>query len=167
MASSLDPETLALVEMTPAEDLILAILRDALPNIPIHTLVELHQEMPFVLIRSSGSWGQWGGDERFIDSTTLDVQTFAEGLNADSDANLLAEAVRVALRDAKHKVVPGKGYLLAVEVLERPKRAPDWANSVGPVQYADLPAGVQRWETIYRIAIRRPKSKPFPPPSGP
>jgi hypothetical protein len=32
----------------------------------------------------------------------------------------------------------------------------DWGPSTGPVQYADLPVGVFRYEAIYDLEIRRP-----------
>lgn len=155
-ATSLPESVLRLVEMTPVEDLLLAVLREGLPDVPIQTLIQPNQDFPFVLIRSTGSWGTWQGDARFIDSSTVDVHAFCDGLNADTDANLLSEAVRVVLRDSVNKVHPGKGHLVSVEMLDRPKRSPDWATSVGPVQYADLPTGVERWETSYRITLRKP-----------
>ena len=161
MSSSLNQDVLDLIEMSPIEDLVLTLVRDALPSVNVQTLVETGQEFPLIVIRSSGSWGSWEGDERFIDSGTIDIHAFAAGINADSDANLLSEAVRVILRDSKNKVVPGKGYLISTEMLDRPKRSPDWATSVGPVQYADLPTGVERWETNFRVTIRKPPIKPF------
>jgi hypothetical protein len=152
---------LNLIEMSPVEDLLLHLFREALPDIKVQTLVEDKQKFPFILLRSSGSWGSWEGDERFIDSSTIEIHAFCEGINADVDANLLSEAARVILRDSKNKVVPGKGYLISVEMLDRPKRSPDWQASVGPVQYADLPTGVERWESVYRVTIRKPANKPF------
>jgi hypothetical protein len=147
--------------MGPVEDLLLQLLREALPDVSVQTLIESKQTFPFIMLRSDGSWGNWEGDERFIDSSTIEIHAFCNGINADSDANLLSEAVRVILRDSKNKVVPGKGYLISVEMLNRPKRSPDWATSVGPVQYADLPTGVERWETTYRVTIRKSANKPF------
>lgn len=161
MTSSLPESVLQAVEMSPVEDLILALLREALPDLSIQSLIHPKQSFPFLLVRSSGSWGTWQGDPRFIDSSTIEIHAFALGINADEDANLLSEAVRVILRDSVNKVVPGKGYLIAIEMLDRPKRSPDWATSVGPVQYADLPTGVQRWETSYRVTIRKPANKPY------
>lgn len=161
MASSLSPDVLNLIEMSPVEDLVLALLRDGLSTVKVQTLIETKQVFPFILMRSTGSWGSWEGDERFIDSSTIEIHAFCEGINADSDANLLSEAVRVILRDSKNKVVPGKGYLISVEMLDRPNRSPDWAASVGPVQYADLPTGIERWQTTYRVTIRKPATKPY------
>lgn len=147
--------------MSPVEDLLLSLFREALPDVSVQTLIAAKQQFPFLLIRSAGSWGAWEGDPRFIDSSTVEIHAFCEGINADEDANLLSEAARVILRDSKNKVVPGKGYLISVEMLDRPKRSPDWQASVGPVQYADLPNGVERWESSYRVTIRKPANKPF------
>lgn len=154
---------LALVEMNPVEDLLLDLLREALPDVRVQSLVEVKQKFPFILVRSAGSWGAWTGDERFIDASTVEIHVLCKGVNADKDASLLSEAVRVALRDSKNKVIPDKGYVIAVEMLDRPKRSPDWANSVGPVQYADLPTGVERWDASYRVTIRKPAIKPYSP----
>jgi hypothetical protein len=161
MTSALPASVLNLVEMSPVEDLLLAILRERLPDISTQTLIKTKQTFPFILIRSTGSWGSWLGDPRFLDSSTIEVHVFCEGINADIDANLLSEAVRVVLRDSLNVVIPDKGYLISVEMQDRPKRSPDWQASVGPVQYADLPTGVERWESVYRVTIRKPANKPF------
>lgn len=161
MTSSLPDSILEMVEMTPIEDLMLSLLRAKLPDVSVQTLVRADQNFPFVLIRSGGSWGAWTGDDRFIDASTFDVHVFCLGVNADQDAALLSEAVRVAIRDSRNIVVPGLGYLMEYEMLDRPSRSPDWATSVGPVQYADLPTGVERWEASYDLTIRRPADKPY------
>lgn len=163
MASSLDPSVLELVEMSPVEDLLLALLRERLPAVSIQSRIKQKQTFPFVLIRSVGAWGAWDGDERFLDSSVVEIHAFAEGLNAEEDANLLSEAVRVILRDSKNVVVPNRGHIVSLDMIDRPRRTPDWATSVGPVQYADLPVGVERFETSYRVTIRKPANKPFAP----
>lgn len=161
MASSLPASVLALVEMSPVEDLLLSLLRDGIPEVPINTLVKAEQTFPFVQVRSTGSWGDWSGDPRFLDASTVEIYALCDGINADSDANLLAEAVRVVLRDSVNKVVPGKGHIVTHEMSDRPKRSSDWASTAGDVQYAELPAGVQRWESTHRVVIRKPATKPF------
>lgn len=161
MTSTLPAAILAKVEMSPVEDLLLGLLPVELPGVEVSTLIESDQTFPFVLIRSAGSWGNWAGDERFLDAASVQLHTFADGVNSDEDAALLAEAVRVTLRDSRNKVVPGRGHIVSVEMTERPRRAPDWATSTGPVQYADLPTGVTRYETTYHVIIRKPATKPF------
>jgi hypothetical protein len=153
--SSLHPDVLALVEMKPAEDLLLSLLRGRLTGVRVQTLIEDDQEFPAIVVRTNGDWGAWGGDPRFIDSGQVNVQAFCSGIDSDQDAALLSEAVRVLLRDSINVEVPGLGHLTRVEMVGRPRRAPDWATATGPVQYADLPTGVQRYETLYDVSIKR------------
>jgi hypothetical protein len=160
--STLSPEVLALVEMSPIEDLLLGLLPDKLPGVQVRTLIADDQTFPLALVRVSGDWGEWGGDPRFLDAGQVTVHTFCEGINGDIDASLLSEAIRVVLRDSVNEVVPEKGHMTKVQMMTRPRRVSDWATSTGPVQYADLPTGVWRYETIYQIEIKKPASKPFP-----
>lgn len=159
--SSLPPQVLSLVEMRPAEDLLLDLVTPLLPGVNVGSLIADDQTFPFVLIRNVGAWGEWDGDPRFLDSAQVNVHVFCDGINADEDAALLSEAVRVVFNDIKNIVVPGKGHVVRVEMMERPRRVADWATATGPVQYADLPSGTVRYETIYHFIIRKPATKPF------
>lgn len=160
MTESLPESILNAIEMPPVEDLILTVLRPLLAPVEVQSAFEADQSFPVVVIRSDGSYGAWAGDPRFIDRAVLKVDCLTGGINADDDSALLSEAVRVALRDSVNTVTP-YGYLTKVSMTERPKQAPDWANSVGPVQYADLPEGVVRWTTSYRLSIRKPATSPY------
>jgi hypothetical protein len=153
----------ALVELSPVEDLLLAVLREGLPGVNVQSLIEAGQTFPLVLPRREPHFGAWGGDTRFTDEADIVVHTFAADPNGDEDAALLAEAVRVVLRDAwlSNKTVPGRGTLKRVDMTSAPRRATDWATATGPVQYADLPTGVWRYETLYRISIRKSSTPPF------
>lgn len=161
--TSLPANVLALVEQTPIEDLLLPQLREALDPVPVQSLIKMPQTFPFVMIRDTGAWGEWDGDPRFTDSSTLTVHTFCSGLNADADAGMLAEAVRVALRSTVNRVVPSLGYVIHQRMVGAPRRVTDWATATGPVQFADLPSGVQRYESSYVIGTRKPASSPFLP----
>jgi len=163
MSTTLPASILAKVEMSPIEDLLLGLLPTPLAGVSVQTKIEDDQTFPFVLVRSTGSWGSWHGDERFLDAAQVSIQTFADGINADEDAANLAEAVRVTLRDSRNIVVPNRGHMVSCEMTSRPRRVPDWATSTGPVQYADLPTGVYRYETVYHMVIRRSSTKPFAP----
>ncbi|MFF9644731.1 hypothetical protein [Kitasatospora aureofaciens] len=158
----------ALAELSPVEDLLLAVLREGLPGIQVQSLIRKAQTFPLVLLRRDPNFGSWDGDPRFTDSALVTVHTFCEDPDGDEDAAILAEAVRVIIRDAwlKHKIVPGRGHITRANLNSAPRRAPDWSTSSGPVQYADLPVGVWRYETTYQIEIRRPRSRPYaqPPP---
>ncbi|MFJ1932620.1 hypothetical protein ACIOGZ_08070 [Kitasatospora sp. NPDC088160] len=155
----------ALAELSPVEDLLLAVLREGLPGVPVQTLISLHQQFPLVLVRRDPTWGEWQGDTRFTDAARVVVHTFAPDPDGDEDAAILGEAVRVVLRDAwlKQQVYPRLGHIIRVDMNSAPRRAADWATATGPVQYADLPTGVTRYEAIYDIQIRRPRQRPFSP----
>lgn len=152
----------ALAELSPVEDVLLFVLRRGLPGISVQSLIWIDQTFPMVLVRRSPSFGEWAGDTRFLDSADVLVHTFAQDPDGDEDAAILAEAVRVVLRDAwlNHLVIPGRGHLTRVEMTSAPRRVTDWATATGPVQYADLPTGVWRYETLYRIGIRKPRRTP-------
>ena len=156
----------ALAELSPVEDLLLAILREGLPGVTVQSLISIGQQFPMVLVRRAPHMGEWTGDPRFVDSADVVVHTFAEDPDGDEDAAILAEAARVVLRDAwlANKAVPGRGHITRVEMTSAPRRVADWATATGPVQYADLPTGVWRYESGYRIQIRRPRARPPPAP---
>ncbi|AKY03324.1 hypothetical protein FDI80_gp14 [Streptomyces phage Aaronocolus] len=165
--AGLPPEIKAMAELSPVEDLLLAVLRDGLPGIQVKTLISADQTFPLVLARRNPSFGSWDGDTRFTDSAQISVQCFCEDPNGDEDAAILSEAVRVVLRDAwlSQMVVPGRGHFIDVQMTSAPRRVTDWATASGPVQYADLPTGVWRYETVYQIAIRKPRTRPYPIPT--
>lgn len=154
----------AMVELSPVEDLLLVLLREALAGVSVQSLIWDDQTFPMVLVRRQPSFGEWLGDTRFLDSADIVIHTFAPDPDGDEDAALLAEAVRVALRDAwmRHRSVSQRGHLTRVTMTSAPRRVTDWATATGPVQYADLPTGVWRYESLYRITIRKPRSRPFP-----
>ncbi|MEU6959593.1 hypothetical protein [Streptomyces chrestomyceticus] len=156
----------ALAELSPVEDLLLAVLREGLPGIRVKSLIDQHETFPLVLVRRDPSFGEWAGDTRFTDAARVAVHTFAPDPNGDEDAAVLGEAVRVVLRDAwlKNRGVPGRGHITRVDLNSPPRRASDWATATGPVQYADLPTGVWRYEAVYDVYIRKPRARPYPLP---
>lgn len=156
---------LDLTEMGPVEDILLSLLRPVFqPHLPVQTRVEMDQDFPLVVVRRADTLGDWRGDPRFLDNAVLVVHTFAEGPDADEDAALLAEAVRVVLNQCVNVVVPGKGHITKVEMRGAPRRSPDWVTATGPVQYADLPTGVERYETRYQVWIKKPQELDHEPP---
>ncbi|MET9642513.1 hypothetical protein ACIRD2_02700 [Streptomyces sp. NPDC093595] len=156
----------AIAELSPVEDLLLAVLRKGLPGIRVKSLVDQHETFPLVLVRRDPSFGAWDGDARFTDAARVVINCFAADPNGDEDSAILSEAVRVVLRDAwlNNEVVPGRGHITRVDMNSSPRRASDWATATGPVQYADLPTGVWRYESIYDIRIRKPRKRPYPLP---
>ena len=164
--AGLPPEVKAMVEFRPVEDILLAVLRDAFPTVKVGSKIAKSQKFPFILARRDHFSGTWDGDERFVDFARIKIDTFCEDPDGDEDAALLAEAVRVAIRDAarRPKVYPGLGHITYSEMITAPRRSPDWATSSGPVQYADLPEGVWRYETEFDVEIRKPRTNPVPLP---
>ena len=110
----LPDEVYELAEFQPLEDLVLAVLRDKFIEVPVRSLIVDPSPLPCIVIRLGDGWGVWNGDPRFITTGQLMVDTFADGLNADQDAALLGEAVRVALRDSINVVKPGLGHITPV-----------------------------------------------------
>jgi hypothetical protein len=165
--AGLPPEIKALAELSPVEDLMLAVLRKGLPGIRVNSLISADQTFPAVIVRRIPNFGEWTGDPRFTDSALVAVHAFCADPDGDEDAAVLSEAVRVVLRDnvRSQRVYPGLGHLTQVDMTSAPRRAADWATSSGPVQYADLPTGVWRYETTYDVVIRKPRQRPYPNPT--
>ncbi|MDX3405153.1 hypothetical protein PV708_02735 [Streptomyces sp. ME02-6977A] len=161
--AGLPPEIKALAELSPVEDLMLAVLRQGLPGIQVQSLIAKGQTFPLVIARRDPSFGNWQGDTRFLDAARVGVHVFCEDPDGDEDAAILSEAVRVVLRNAwlNQTVYPGLGHITRVDLASAPRRQTDWATSTGPVQYADLPTGVWRYEATYDIEIRKPRNRPF------
>lgn len=160
----------AKAELTPMEDLALAVLRPALDPIPVQTLISFDQGQPnyggypFVLARrANGLNANRGGDPRFLSTGLLAVHCFAQDPNGDEDAAILSEVCRVALRDAwmNQTVYPGIGHISRFEEYQAPKRTSDWATATGPVQYADLPTKVHRYEGSYYLVVRKSPTPPY------
>ena len=161
------PESVrALAEQTPVEDLILAVLRDGMPEMQVKSLISKDQTFPLVMARRMPNLGD-EGDTRFTEIATIAVHAFVPDPNGDEDAAILSEACRVVLRDAwlNHKTFPGLGHISTFEMTSAPRRVTDWATATGPVQFADLPTGTWRYEAIYRLEIRKPRLKPYPIPT--
>lgn len=148
----------ALDNITPAEEVVLHLLRDRLPDISVQSLIRRDQEFPFLLIRRIPTYGEWGGDPRFLDSAQISAQSFVSGEDADREAGeLLVHVVDILFDESKiRRVVPQKGHLLSSLVVNSPRRVTDWATATGPVQYADLPSGVSRYEMTLSITTRKP-----------
>jgi hypothetical protein len=165
--AGLSPEIKALVEFSPAEEVVVEVLRERLIGCDVQFLIQHDQSFPFITVRRSPTMGQYQGDSRFTDWAEVTVNAFCSDPNGDQDAALLAEAVRVVLRDAavERKVYPGLGHITRAELISAPRRAADWATATGPVQYADLPTGTWRYEARYEIEIRKSTARPFPLPT--
>lgn len=162
--SGLPDDIKALAEMSPVEDLLLELLREKLPGIAVQTLLKQHQDFPLVMVRRQHTMAFWDGDPRFIDACPVTIQAFCEDPDGDEDAAILSEAIRIVMRDAAKEQyeIDGRGRLMKAKLQQAPRRVADWATSAGPVQYADLPTGVWRYEATYKVAVRKPRTNPFP-----
>lgn len=164
--ANLPPLTAALAERAPVEDLLLAVLRAALPDIEVVTQVRKDQTFPAILCRRLPTFYFFSGDERFLEQADVAVHTFAADPDGDRDAAIIADAVRVALRDAwlSNWGSAELGWIKGFQTLSPARRQPDWATSSGPVQYADLPSNTWRYEGRYRLTVRKPMNHPHPLP---
>jgi hypothetical protein len=157
-------EIKALAELSPVEDLILAILREGLPGIEVQSLIEDDEIFPLVTVRRDPSFGGNPSDPRFTDAASVVVMTFVSDPDGDEDSAILSEVVRVLLRNAwlDQRVIPGRGHIIRIDMTSPPRRVADWATSSGPVQYADLPTGIWRYQATYSVEIRKPVIHPYP-----
>jgi hypothetical protein len=146
-------------QFTPIEDILIAVLESYLPEVNSGALITMNQTFPYIQVRRLDSFGLWSGDERFLDDALVGVYTLAAGVDADRDAAVLADAVRVSFAHASATklVLPGLGSIVNIQMTGSPRRVSDWATATGPVQYADLPSDVTRYETRYDVVVRRPR----------
>ena len=150
------------IELTPYEDIALAILRLGLPDIPVQSLIPPpgSLEFPFILVHRTRAIGNWNADPRFTDEGMVLVHVFTEEPDALEKGQLISEAVRIVFRQAwlDHWHFPDMGSVSRITLKSEPTKSPDWATSAGPVQFADLPANVTRHESEYEFRIRKPRS---------
>lgn len=146
------------------DDLMLGLFKrffEAHPDITIGTHYSTGMQPPAVIIRRERRSGQASvdsDDDRFLKSALVSVNTLTAGPDADALGEELQEACRIAIREAQQGqvVIPGCGYISAITNSVEPSRVSDWATSTGVVQYASLPKGWSRYESVYRLLIRPP-----------
>lgn len=144
-------------DFKPIEDVILPLLRPRLHGVRVQSLIEALGPFPLVVARRADPKAYWGGDERgFIDQGFVQIDAFTQDPEGDDQGGALSEAVRVAFRDLarEQEATPDGAFISKSQMIHYPRRIPDWATSNGPVQYADLPSGIHRYETLYRVYLR-------------
>lgn len=146
------------------DKLLLDLFREAFDGMNVHVGTRFSEKLhpPMVLARNekrSGSAFITRGDSRFVKPELITLNTFGEGVNADKLAGQLQEACRIALMDAwqTQRYFPGSGTISTLELASPGSRVSDFATSTGVVQYAALPAGWERYESVWRLQIRPPK----------
>jgi hypothetical protein len=149
------------------DDLMIALLKDFFDGQDIHigTLYASALEPPIIIARRERRSGQASidsTDDRFIQSAIISINTITSGPDADQIGEELQEACRIAIREAQQNqtVFPGLGSISSITNSIEPSRVADWATSTGQVQYASLPKGWTRFESVYRLLIRSPHTTP-------
>ena len=145
------------------DELLLAILQEFFQGQGIHigTLFSEEIQPPMIIARAerrSGTIGNVVTDDRYLHPAIISVSTITDGVDADEMGEELQEAVRVALRQAhlNQVVVPNGGSIAQITNASMPVRVSDYATSTGIVQYAGLPSGQVRYESIWRLILRSP-----------
>lgn len=162
--------------MGSVDDLLLGIVKPFFAGQPIHvgTLFAEGLPTPTIIVRRerrSGTASVDVHDDRYLQPAIVSVNTITDGPDADALGEQLQEACRIAIREAQQNQlqVPGSGHIAEITNSIEPSRVSDWATSTGVVQYASLPKGCVRYESVYRLVIRPPKqsqvNNPFVPPN--
>lgn len=161
---NLPNSVLSRVEVSPVEDMLLWLLRDAFPEIPVHSLIPNEtNDADFILARKNHSSGEPKTNETFLHTADIYIDVFTTGPEGDARAALISEAVRVMLRNAwvNNVYIPNRGWVRHVICLEDGSLVSDWATTGGPVQYADLPNEYWRYQSQYQFTWRRQTGSPF------
>jgi hypothetical protein len=145
------------------DGLLMAIFREFFAGqaIDIGTLFTEGVSTPAIIARRerrSGNGERHSGDDRYIEPAVVSINTLTSGLEAENDGAALQEMCRIALMQSQleQKAYPGLGHISTIENSTAASRVSDWATSTGIVQYATLPKGVVRFESVFRLLIRPP-----------
>ena len=145
------------------DDMLMAIFKRFFEGQDVHigTLFTDSLRPPAIIARrnkSSGTVSMETKDERFLQTALVNVSTITVGTDADEIGDELQEACRIALRTAQQEqwVIPDGGSIAVITNSSPAARVSDWATSNSTVQFASLPKGWVRMESIYRMLIRPP-----------
>lgn len=140
------------------EDVVLELLRRRIPDLHFSSLIEQDRPAPFVLIRKVAPNSSGLRDYRFLETYYFSAETFTSGLDADIDGPRIILAIRNALTRAAldhDPILDGLGWIQSGWVVGDAVRRADYADSEGPVQYADLPQEWVRYTATFRVQIKR------------
>ncbi len=139
------------------EDVVLDILRAAVPDIAWFDEVDQSVPPPFGIVRRDTYIGVGDADHRFIAPAYCAIHTFTKGVDADINNSRMQEATKLAMLRAGYRQPPARdwGYVSSTRLVEPYRKRSDWQNSEGPVQYADLPNDYTRFESVWEVKIRR------------
>lgn len=132
-------------------------------GVHVYSAFEDDMELPAVVplfSRRSGESAFNGYDIGRTRVALLEMNTITEGPDADDDGHQLQEACRKLIIEAwmNQVEVPGVGVINRITNTILGSAVSDWQTSTGVVQYANLPAGAQRFEAVYRLLLRPPRS---------
>lgn len=118
-------------------------------------------DTPLVVVRRdrrSGTLALRSRDERFLQPAIVSVNTITSGIDADEVGEELQEMCRFALEQAQARqlFIPNCGSIAIIEGSTFPAKAADWQTATSVVQYASLPKGSVRYESVYRVLVRPP-----------
>ena len=120
--------------------------------------VEEGNAVPYVMVVEvqPTTGGQFIRSDDRVDVLEFEVHTFTGGLDAEDVAWRLSWSIIELLRkyaDVGRRVPGRESFVKAFELMERPRRREDWADSTGPVQYQDLPVGMERFVFQARLVV--------------
>lgn len=155
----LPASALARVRNRPIEDVVLAILRRGLPDVPSYALIPQIVPPFFILVRGIPESGFYKGRRGLLHEIDFACHTYTENPDGDEKATLLGDALVDVMEQAflEHWSFPAYGSVNKIKCIQYPTRETDWATSSGPVQYADLPTGNWRNEARFRAVINTPR----------
>lgn len=137
-------------------DFALPLLRQKLEGVPVWSLLPEKNPTFGVLVRKDlGSIGGGKGDPRgFTESIYLQFDCFTTDPDGDVSGAQLGEAVRIVFWEAfREQTVLNNTWITEFRVVAEPTRKADFADSAGPVQYADLPQRVWRYQLRLNLVV--------------
>lgn len=146
-----------IVRQKPTTDLVVAVLRHYLPGVPVRTAFEPESnDVPLIIVNKSLFPNPGQGELRWIMGGSLGIDSFASGLNADEDAEMMSQACFNALRRGylENWYRPDVGRIQDLVHVDGPLPGSDWAPALGPVQFADSPYHIARSRIMVQVAQR-------------
>lgn len=134
-------------------------------GVHVYEAFEDHMELPAVVAlvsRRNGAGGFGTASPTYTRVALVELNTITDGVEADDTADKLQEAARKLLFEAwlNQDEYPGVGVINRLDTQVIASRVSDWQTSTGVVQYAELPAGAQRYEAVYSLLLRPPRTVP-------
>lgn len=152
-------------ERSPVEDIIQYLVNHELPEVPFGTWIPADLRPGFfAIVRGDNPLNFRVGNSKFVFTCSFKIETYTKDPNGDEAGNVLSEAIRVALRDCCQPtpvIVPGRGHPVHINSIVLPNRKKDWETPIGAIEFADVPAGYQRYETEYEMQFRIRPGQPF------